>query len=145
MHRGLAQAARHAHYHRRLACVSQPARPAETPVRACESRRHSFSRSGHGSTVQMGVSQGRELLTVDVPSRLMLSDVGTMLRACAAGAGVAQVMALGSQAMLDDGHLIDLFPDWPDERFPLYALYPSRHQPPARVREFIEFALQAVQ
>jgi DNA-binding transcriptional LysR family regulator len=89
--------------------------------------------------------RGRELLTVDVPSRLMLSDVGTMLRACAAGAGVAQVMALGSQAMLDDGRLIDLFPDWPDERFPLYALYPSRHQPPARVREFIDFALQVAQ
>jgi len=40
--------------------------------------------------------------------------------------------------------LIELFPDWPGERFPLYALYPSRHRPPARVRAFIEFALQAV-
>jgi DNA-binding transcriptional LysR family regulator len=40
--------------------------------------------------------------------------------------------------------LIELFPDWPGERFPLYALYPSRHHP-ARVQAFIDFALQAVQ
>jgi DNA-binding transcriptional LysR family regulator len=41
--------------------------------------------------------------------------------------------------------LIELFPDWPGERFPLYALYPSRHHPPARVQAFIDFALQEVQ
>jgi DNA-binding transcriptional LysR family regulator len=86
----------------------------------------------------------QESLTVDVPVRLALSDVGTKLRACAAGAGVARVMALGVQDMLDDGRLVELFPDWPGERFPLYALYPSRHNPPARVQAFIDFALQAV-
>jgi DNA-binding transcriptional LysR family regulator len=87
----------------------------------------------------------KQMLTVNVPVRLVLSDVGTKLRACAAGAGVARVQALGVQDMLDDGRLIELFPDWPGERFPLYALYPSRHHPPARVRAFINFALQAVQ
>ena len=46
--------------------------------------------------------------------------------------------------VLADGQLIELFPDWPGERFPLYALYPSSHRPPARVRAFINFALQAV-
>jgi DNA-binding transcriptional LysR family regulator len=86
-----------------------------------------------------------EVLTVDVPVRLAVSDVGTKLRACASGAGVAQVMALGVQDMLDDGRLIELFPDWPGERFPLYALYPSGRHPPARVQAFIEFALDAVQ
>jgi DNA-binding transcriptional LysR family regulator len=66
------------------------------------------------------------------------------LRACVAGAGVARIKALGVRDMLDDGRLIELFPDWPGERFPLYAVYPSRHQMPARVRAFIDFALQAV-
>ena len=42
---------------------------------------------------------------------------------------------------LNQGTLIELFPDWPDETFPLYALYPSRHLPPARLRAFIEFIL----
>jgi DNA-binding transcriptional LysR family regulator len=88
--------------------------------------------------------KGSEVVSVNATGRLTLSDVGTMLRACVAGAGVAQVMALGIQQMLDDGRLIELFPDWPDERFPLYALHPSRHRPAAKVRAFIDFALQAV-
>src|ERR1700733_9534867 len=89
--------------------------------------------------------RNNEILTVDVPVRLTVSDVSTKLRACAAGAGVAQTMALGVQDMLDDGRLVELFPDWSDKRFPLYALHPSRRHPPARVRAFIEFVLQTVQ
>ena len=30
-------------------------------------------------------------------------------------------------------------PDWADEVYPLYALYPSRHHPPAKVRAFLDF------
>jgi DNA-binding transcriptional LysR family regulator len=87
---------------------------------------------------------GREVLPVKTAGRLLLSDVGTMLGECAAGTGVAQVMALGIQDLFDQGRLIDLFPDWPGELFPLYALYPSRHHPPAKVRAFIDFVLEAV-
>jgi DNA-binding transcriptional LysR family regulator len=35
--------------------------------------------------------------------------------------------------------LVNLFQEWPDETFPLYALYPSRHLPAAKVRAFIDF------
>jgi hypothetical protein len=35
--------------------------------------------------------------------------------------------------------LIELFPDWPGEVFPLYALYPSRQLRAAKVRTFMEF------
>jgi DNA-binding transcriptional LysR family regulator len=117
-----------------------PKHPSELVRHACIHFRDPVT----GRPFQWEFHKGSEVLTVNVPARLALSDVGTMLRASAAGAGVAQVMALGSQDMLDDGRLIELFPDWPDELFPLYALYPSRHQPPARVREFVEFAMQAV-
>jgi DNA-binding transcriptional LysR family regulator len=48
-------------------------------------------------------------------------------------------MEFGVGPMLADGRLIELFPDWPDERFPLYALYPSRHHLPAKTRVFLEF------
>jgi DNA-binding transcriptional LysR family regulator len=46
--------------------------------------------------------------------------------------------------LLADGRLVNLFPDWPDERFSLYALYPSRHHPAAKVRAFIEFVSQTI-
>jgi len=88
--------------------------------------------------------KGKKVLTVNTRGRLVVSDVGTMQSACVAGAGVAQVLALCVQDLLDKGLLVELFPDWPDETFPLYALHPSRHQPAAKVRAFIDFALQAV-
>jgi DNA-binding transcriptional LysR family regulator len=81
----------------------------------------------------------RRKLSVRTAGRLIVNDGGTMHSACVAGYGVAQVMALGTEQWLADGQLVELFPDWPDERFPLYALYPSRHHPPAKVRAFLDF------
>jgi DNA-binding transcriptional LysR family regulator len=43
--------------------------------------------------------------------------------------------------VLASGQLVDLFPGWPDERFPLYAFHPSRHLVPAKVRAFLDFVL----
>lgn len=83
--------------------------------------------------------RGREVVPVAVPSRLMVSDVDTMLRACVAGVGIAQVMALGSAGLRRSGELEEVFPDWPDERFPLHAIYPTRRHRTAKVRAFTEF------
>jgi DNA-binding transcriptional LysR family regulator len=54
-----------------------------------------------------------------------VNNVGTMLGACAAGHGVAPILALGTEDLLSRGKLIELFPDWSDERFPLYAFHLS--------------------
>jgi DNA-binding transcriptional LysR family regulator len=88
--------------------------------------------------------RGKEVLPVDAKGRLLLSDAGTLLTACISGAGIAQILGLGTQPFIDDGRLVDLFPDWPDEVYPLYALYPSRHHPPAKVRAFLDFVLAAI-
>lgn len=85
--------------------------------------------------------RGAERLSVKTHGRLIINDVGTMHRICEEGQGVAQVLQLGIEAALREGRLIELFTDWPDEYFPLYALYPSRHLPPAKVRAFLEFVV----
>ena len=85
-----------------------------------------------------------EVLPVKPSSRLMVSDVGAMLGACEAGAGIAQIMELGSKEIVDSGRLVELFPDWPGELFPLYALYPSRQHRAAKVRAFVDFAIDAL-
>jgi DNA-binding transcriptional LysR family regulator len=54
------------------------------------------------------------------------------------------MITIGAKEYLDTGQLVDLFPDWRDETFPLYAFYPSRRQPPAKVRAFVDFAHRAV-
>jgi DNA-binding transcriptional LysR family regulator len=86
--------------------------------------------------------RGREVLPVRPASRLMVSDVGAMLSACEAGVGIAQIMQLGSRDLLAEGRLVELFPDWSGELFPLYALYPSRQLRAAKVRAFIEFTVE---
>jgi DNA-binding transcriptional LysR family regulator len=83
--------------------------------------------------------RGKKKIVVPVNGRLTVNDVGTMHSVCMAGHGVAQIMALGAEDLLASGRLIDLFPDWPDEHFPLYALYPSRQHLAAKVRAFFDF------
>jgi DNA-binding transcriptional LysR family regulator len=85
--------------------------------------------------------QGRKILKVLVSGRLIVNDATTMLEACAAGHGIAQVMEFGIEKLLADHAFEVLFPDWCDERFPLYAYHPSRHLPPAKVRAFLEFVV----
>ena len=84
---------------------------------------------------------GREVLPVKPSARLMVSDVGAMLSACEAGVGIAQIMQLGSKHLIAEGRLVELFPDWSDEMFPLYALFPSRQLRAAKVRSFIDFTI----
>ena len=84
-------------------------------------------------------NRGKKVITVRTSGRLLITEVGTLLRACLDGVGIARLKAIGVQGLVDQGKLIDLFPKWPGETFPLYALYPSRHLPPAKVRAFIDF------
>jgi DNA-binding transcriptional LysR family regulator len=87
--------------------------------------------------------KGRKVITVPTKSRLIVSDAGTMFTECIAGTGIAQVFAVAVRDLLENGSLIQLFPDWSDETFPLYAYYPSRHHPAAKVRAFVDFVLDA--
>jgi DNA-binding transcriptional LysR family regulator len=85
--------------------------------------------------------RGRKKLVITPQGRLTVNDVGTLHSVCTAGQGVAQILSLGAESLLASGKLIELFPEWDDELYPLYALYPSRHHPPAKVRAFLDFIL----
>ena len=83
--------------------------------------------------------RGREILRCQPKSRLLVSDVGAMLAACRAGGGIAQVLALSGRHLVESGALVQLLPDWAEEMFSLYAVFPTRRQQPAKVRVFIDF------
>ena len=112
------------------------------PTKPSELSRHhciQFRNPATGQPFEWEFHRGRKIVPVKTSGRLLLTDVGTMLGACIAGVGIAQVMALGIQDLLDGGQLVELFPDWPNEKFPLFALYPSRTLPPAKLRAFLDF------
>jgi DNA-binding transcriptional LysR family regulator len=109
----------------------------ESPEHVCID----FRDSQTGRPYPWEFHRGAERLFVNTRRRLMVNDVGTMHRVCEEGQAVAQVLELGVESAVREGRLIELFPDWPDEYFPLYALYPSRHLPPAKVRAFLELVV----
>ncbi len=88
--------------------------------------------------------RGNDVVSVAVNGRLTVTDSGTKLGACLAGFGIAQVIDLGLEHHLKSGALINLFPDWSDERFPLYVYYVSRNYVPAKVRKFIDFIIDSL-
>jgi DNA-binding transcriptional LysR family regulator len=89
----------------------------------------------------------RKKETIEVATRgpLTFTDPKSMLEECVAGTGIAQIIGWGIKDLLATGALIDLFPDWHGERFPLFAFHPSRKHPPAKVRAFVEFCAKIVQ
>ena len=87
--------------------------------------------------------KGRKVVPVTTRGPLLVTDAGTLISACVGGAGLAQMMSLGVvQDLIARKKLVQVLPDWADERFPLYAFYPSRHHPAGKVRAFIDFCLE---
>jgi DNA-binding transcriptional LysR family regulator len=86
--------------------------------------------------------RGKEVIAVRVSGRITMSDSATYLEACLAGLGVSQLLDLGAATFLADGRLINLFPSWVDERFPLYVYHASRDHVPAKLRVFLDFVAQ---
>lgn len=120
-----------------LAKYGRPQSPLEL-----EGDRHvciEFRDAVSGRTFPWEFHKGRKKFAIKTAGRLIVNDGGTMHAACLAGYGIAQIMALGVDAWIAQGRLIELFPEWSDERFPLYALYPSRHHMSAKVRAFLDF------
>ena len=100
-----------------------------------------FRDSQTGRPFDWEFHRGRKHLVLQPPGQLTLNDAGTLYSAALSGYGIVQVFALGVEPLLASGQLVDLFPDWPDERFPLYAFYPSRKHAPAKTKAFLDFAI----
>lgn len=115
-----------------------PQSPDELIHHACIQVRSSMT----GQPLEWEYSRNGEIVPAKISSRLMVNESGTLLGACLAGAGIARLKTSGIQDLLANGRLVELLTDWKGESFPLYALYPSRHLPAAKVRAFIDFVMQ---
>jgi len=116
----------------------KPRHPKEIEERDCID----FFDAANGRPYDWEMRRKKEVVSLRIKARLLVSDSGTLLGACEAGAGIGQVLEIGCAETLRAGRLVELLPDWSDERFPLYAVYPSRLHRAAKVRSFIEFCLE---
>ncbi len=123
------------------AYIARRGRPAH-PSDIAEHEAIDFWDAAHGHAYEWEFQRAGEVLPVRPVARLLTSDARTMLDACLAGGGIAQVLALGTRKWRESGALVELFPDWPGELFPLHAIHPSRRHRPAKVRAFLDFVVE---
>jgi DNA-binding transcriptional LysR family regulator len=83
--------------------------------------------------------QGKKKLKIAVSGRLIVDDALTHLEACLAGNGIAQLMELSCGPLIASGKLVNLFPEWSDELFPLYLFHTSKRLVLARLKVFTDF------
>jgi DNA-binding transcriptional LysR family regulator len=116
----------------------RPAAPADLAGHQCIQFRDPVTRRPY----EWEFHRKGKVLPVDTRGPLLVTDSGIMFAVCLAGAGIAQVLEVSVKDALDDGRLVELFPDWAEEAFPLYALYPSRKNAPPKVRAFVDFCVE---
>lgn len=75
---------------------------------------------------------------IKVEPVLVVNDLEMVCDAAIAGLGVARLPSIVCQDALQDGRLRILFGPEAVSRRPVYALYPSRHYLPAKVRLFLD-------
>jgi DNA-binding transcriptional LysR family regulator len=103
-----------------------------------------FRDSATGRPFPWEFHHGKQRTTVQIKGQLVLNDALTQLDACIAGCGVAQVFDLDINHLLKSGRLVNLFPDWSDELFPLYLYHTSRRNVPLKLRTFIDFIVASL-
>ncbi|SFT77477.1 DNA-binding transcriptional regulator, LysR family [Kosakonia arachidis] len=119
----------------------KPETPADLIHHSCIQVRSSMT----GQPLEWEYALNGNVIPVKISSRLMVNDSGTLIAACVAGAGIARIKASGIEDLLAEGRLVELLTGWEGERFPLYALYPSRRLPPAKVRAFVDFVSRVLE
>lgn len=85
--------------------------------------------------------RGKKVAAVHAAGQLMVNEVGSLMSACLAGQGIAQLLELYTRAPLADGRLVQLLPEWGDETYPLYAYHHSAQLMSAKVRAFLDFVI----
>ncbi|MFS2012001.1 LysR family transcriptional regulator [Azospirillum sp. CT11-132] len=118
-----------------LSRYGKPAHPSELTGHRCLQ----FIDPSSGRPFDWEFIRGAEAIEVPTTGPLTFTDPKSLLEECLAGTGIARVIGWGVGARLTSGALIDLFPDWHGERFPLFVYHPSRQHLPAKVRAFIDY------
>ncbi len=77
--------------------------------------------------------------TLHMKSRIQVDSPSALLSLVQNGAGISVLDAMTSQAAIESGRLVCLFPDWSLPVGGIYAVLPPGRLVPAKVRAFIDF------
>jgi DNA-binding transcriptional LysR family regulator len=97
-----------------------------------------FPASGRQNPVRL--SRGDESVLIEQPPAMRFNSGGAYIAAAQAGLGFVAVPLCEAQALLADGSLVQLLPDWRLPSMPMSLVYPYSRRLSARVRAFTEWA-----
>ena len=88
-------------------------------------------------------SSGRRQLEWVPPQPVLLDDGDGVVAAAASGLGITQAPTYLCSDALARGQLVEVLPALRPAAEPLFAVFPSRRDVPARVRAFVDFLVEA--
>lgn len=86
-----------------------------------------------------------EIVAIEPEGRLTVNDSASLIGAMLSGHGVGQPLEFTVRELLADGRLVQLLPEWAEERFPVWVYHRSRELPSAKVRAFLDFVFSVIE
>jgi LysR family transcriptional regulator for bpeEF and oprC len=115
-----------------------------THPRELETGHHLFSyfSTRSGQPFPLRFQQGDEAIEIGAPVAAAVNESTAHITGLAAGLGIGQTFRFAVRGHLERGELVRVLEDWTQPRFPLYAMYPSSRHLNAKVRVFVDWAVE---
>lgn len=118
-----------------------------TPATPADLSRHrlvDYAPALGGRSALFEYMEGGARRTVVVPAVLAVNNSDAYQAACQAGLGIIQAPLSGMAALLADGRLVTLLPDYCAAPMPVTLLYPSRRHLSRRARGFMDWLAEVM-
>lgn len=122
-----------------LQAFGTPAHPRELETRH---RLFSYFSTRTGQPLPLHFLRGEETIEIAAPAACAVNESTAHITGLAAGLGVGQTFRFAVQGHLDKGALVRVMDDWTQPRHPLFAMYPSSRHLNAKVRVFVDWAVE---
>ena len=83
-----------------------------------------------------------EQISLGSQHRIAVNDSNAYLAAALAGLGVAQLVSFMATPHLESGALVQVLPEWTTPPVPIYVVYPPNRHLSAKVRSFVQWAVE---
>lgn len=88
---------------------------------------------------------GEDLRTIDPGGQLVVNDAGSVMAATLSGVGISRPLDFMVADYIEQGHLVEVLPDWNQSFWPAYVYYPARAHASPGLRAFVEFVSDIVE
>jgi len=98
--------------------------------------------SNYSGGTHWTLGQGESAVTTEVPARISVNSARAARELVLSGHGIGLLPSFVVADDIADGKLKQLLPDFPTEALGIYAVYPHRKHLAAKVRLFIDAAIE---